>query len=74
MKDNEVEPWQIGPEARTSARRASLPDMVSDGSLTYAKIDRPKGIINFAKRKPAEEVRKWCVFCIIHMSPRCDPA
>lgn len=31
--------------------------MVSDGSLSYAKIDRPKGIINFDKRKPAEEVR-----------------
>ena len=32
------------------------PEMVSDGSLAYAKIDRPKGVINFAKRKPAEEV------------------
>lgn len=31
--------------------------MVSDGSLSYAKIDRPKGIINFDKRKPSEEVR-----------------
>lgn len=30
--------------------------MVCDGSLAFAKIDRPKGIINFAKRKPAEEV------------------
>lgn len=34
----------------------NVADMVSDGSLTYAKIDRPKGIINFAKRKPCEEV------------------
>ncbi|CAM9991246.1 unnamed protein product [Ectocarpus sp. 12 AP-2014] len=31
-------------------------DMVSDGSLAYAKIDRPKGIINFDKRKPSEEI------------------
>lgn len=34
----------------------NVADMVSDGSLTYAKIDRPKGIISFDKRKPSEEI------------------
>ncbi|CAN0330816.1 unnamed protein product [Ascophyllum nodosum] len=34
----------------------NVAEMVSDGSLAYAKIDRPKGVINFAKRKPAEEI------------------
>lgn len=34
----------------------NVADMVSDGSLAYARIDRPRGVINFAKRKPSEEI------------------
>ncbi|CAM9289227.1 unnamed protein product [Scytosiphon promiscuus] len=34
----------------------NVADMVSDASLAYAKIDRPKGIISFDKRKPSEEI------------------
>ncbi|CAM9128460.1 unnamed protein product [Choristocarpus tenellus] len=34
----------------------NVADMVCDGSLGYAKIDRPAGIVSFSKPKPPEEI------------------
>ncbi|CAM9406946.1 unnamed protein product [Discosporangium mesarthrocarpum] len=34
----------------------NVADMVCDGSLTYAKINRPAGVVSFSSPKPAEEV------------------